>query len=334
MSDPHAGRFDDTAPLNTFHFVSADLDDARSVLNRFYYPIAVGAPEGVENFRLRTELLQLESLTVGRLQFGGTVTLVASEMDAYHITVPMTGRVQTRQGGNRVIAEPARTAAVFRPGTPVHTLHEPDTIEMDVKIDREALEAELAGLLGRDIRRPIDLAPILDMSRGAGRSWSRLIHLLREEYDHLDGLLHQPLIAEHLRHSVFTGLLLSVPHRYLDELISPAQIGPPRAVRRAIDAIRDEPERPFSVGELAGIAGISVRSLQEGFRRHVGMSPMAYLQQVRLEHAHETLCREDPSRVTVAAVAHRWGFAHLGRFARVYRSRYGRSPSDTLRRGA
>jgi transcriptional regulator GlxA family with amidase domain len=58
---------------------------------------------------------------------------------------------------------------------------------------------------------------------------------------------------------------------------------------------------------------------------------MTYLQHVRLVRAHETLRRADPQRVTVASVAHRWGFAHLGRFASAYRSRFGTSPSETLR---
>ena len=115
-----------------------------------------------------------------------------------------------------------------------------------------------------------------------------------------------------MRHSVLSGLLLSLPHRYHDELTAPAQPGAPQAIRRALDAIRDEPERPFSVADLAAIAGMSVRSLQEGFRRHVGCAPMSYLQQVRLGRVHESLRRADPTRVTVASVAHRWGFAHLG----------------------
>jgi transcriptional regulator GlxA family with amidase domain len=85
------------------------------------------------------------------------------------------------------------------------------------------------------------------------------------------------------------------------------------------------------VAELAEIAGMSVRSLQEGFRRHVGCAPMAYLQQVRLLRAHDALRRADPTRITVAAVAHRWGFAHLGRFAAAYRTRFGQTPSETLR---
>jgi transcriptional regulator GlxA family with amidase domain len=171
----------------------------------------------------------------------------------------------------------------------------------------------------------------MDLTGGPARTWSRLVQLVLAESDDCGGLLYEPLIAEQLRHSVLSGLLLSLPHRYRDELINPAPCGPPRMIRRVMDAMNDGPERPFSVTDLAAIAGMSVRSLQEGFRRYVGVSPMAYLQQVRLGRAHEALVREHPQRITVAAIAHRWGFSHLGRFAYVYRSRYGVSPSDTLR---
>jgi AraC family ethanolamine operon transcriptional activator len=39
-----------------------------------------------------------------------------------------------------------------------------------------------------------------------------------------------------------------------------------------------------------------------------------------------------PSSETVTEVAFRWGFWHLSRFAREYRSMFGESPSETLRR--
>ncbi len=133
---------------------------------------------------------------------------------------------------------------------------------------------------------------------------------------------------------MLSGLLLSVPHRYHEELVAPATAGPPRAIRRVLDAINEEPDRAFTVADLAGIARTSVRSLQEGFRRHLGCTPMAYLQQTRLTRAHETLRGADPAGLTVAAVANRWGFAHLGRFASAYRARFGVSPSETLRRSA
>ena len=313
------------------HFSSVDIDQARSVLNRFYYPVAVGTPEGADSFGLGVEVIQLGPLTVGQISFAGPVSLVVAELDAYHVSMPTTGRMQARHAGHEVVAGPS-TGVVFGPGNPVYTMHDANSAELAVKIERDALEQELAGLLGRPVQGPIDLPPAIDLSGGPGHSWSRLVRLLRDELEYPESLIYQPLIAEQLRSSVLSGLLLSIPHRYHDELTGPATAGPPRAIRRAVDAIHDEPEKPFTVGDLATIAGMSVRSLQEGFRRHIGCTPMAYLQQERLLRAHETLRRADPLRVTVAAVAHRWGFAHLGRFASAYRTRFGEPPSDTLRR--
>jgi AraC-like DNA-binding protein len=277
------------------------------------------------------EVIQLGPLMVGQLSFAGPVSLVVGELDAYHVCMPTTGRMQARQAGHEVVAGPSM-GVVFGPGSPAYTMHDANSTELAVKIERAALEQELAALLGRPVEGPIDLPPAIDLSAGPGHSWSRLVRLLRDELGHQQSLIYQPLIAEHVRGSVLSGLLLSLPHRYHDELTGPVAAGPPRAIRRVVDIIHDEPERPFTVAELAAIAGMSVRSLQEGFRRHLGCAPMAYLQQERLLRAHETLRRSDPMRVTVSAVAHRWGFAHLGRFASSYRSRFGEPPSDTLRR--
>jgi AraC-like DNA-binding protein len=309
---------------------TADIDDARDLLSRFFYPVAVGAPDNAERFSLAIDVIGLGPLTVGQLRFGGPAVVIASELDGYHVTLPTAGRTLTRQAGHEVVASP-QTAVVFRPGHPVYTLHDAHSAELDVKIDQAALEAELSALIGRDVRGTIDLHPSLDLRDGPGQSFRRLICLLRDELPYAESLIRQPLIAAQVRQSVLNGLLLCLPHRYHDELTAPARPGTPRAVRRAVSAIQDEPERAFTVADLARVAGISVRSLQEGFRKHVGCTPMSYLQQVRLARVHEALRQADPSRVTVATLAHRWGFAHLGRFASSYRVRFGQSPSETLR---
>jgi transcriptional regulator GlxA family with amidase domain len=60
---------------------------------------------------------------------------------------------------------------------------------------------------------------------------------------------------------------------------------------------------------------------------------MTYLGRLRLAKAHEDLRDLDSSGRTVAEIANRWGFLHLGRFAAAYRTQYGNLPSHTLRRG-
>ena len=58
---------------------------------------------------------------------------------------------------------------------------------------------------------------------------------------------------------------------------------------------------------------------------------MAFVKQVRLQHAREMLRGTDRSRsVTQTALA--CGFTNLGHFARDYFKRFGERPSDTARR--
>jgi AraC-like DNA-binding protein len=313
-----------------FRIASSDMGQARAFLRDTYCPVAIEMPKGAVDFRLLCDVIRLGPLTIGQLQFSVPVDLCTPGLDGYHLTLPQSGSAVTGHAGHDVAAQPHR-AAIFRPGRAVCNRYPANRRQLNVKIDKAALESTLEAMLGHPIDGPIDLPADMDLSTGPGRSWSRLIQLVRDEAEHHQGLLYQPLVAVQLRHGVLSGLLLALRHRYHDELVGPSPCGPPRAIRRAVDAIHSEPERAFCVADLALIAGMSVRSLQEGFRRHVGMSPMAYLQQIRLERAHDSLLVEHPQRVTVAAIAHRWGFTHLGRFARAYRCRYGVSPSDTLR---
>jgi AraC-like DNA-binding protein len=329
MTDVYRG---DPPASESIEVKTVDVDEARDLLNRFYYPLTIRLPDRGAGFSLDLEVIQLGPLTVGQLGLGTQTTLVTEELDGYHVTLPTAGVVFARQHQNEVLADPW-TAAVFRPGRPVYTSHPSNSCELDVKINGSALEAELAAQLGHPVDGPLDLAPSMTLKDGPARGWARFVRMLHGELGNAESLVRHPLIGEQLRQSVISGLLLSVPHRYRDELLRPPLPVPPRALRHVVDVIHDEPERAFTVTTLAEIGGMSVRSLQEGFRRYVGAPPMAYLQQIRLGRARTALRDADPATTTVASVAHRWGFAHLGRFASAYRAEFGESPSETLRQG-
>lgn len=314
----------------SFHRVTAtDRDEAEEMLGRFHGPLHV-ATAADEPIRMTTSALRLGPLTVAHLVVGPTTQFASDVVSGYHVAYPLTGELRSRHLGRCVIARPSAVAAVFRDGAPCETRHLAGTDVLGVTIERAALEDELESMIGRRVPA-IDLAPAMDVSAGPGRTWAELVRLLRDESGDGTGLIYQPLIASRLWHSVLTGLLLAVPHRYADELTRPVRPGPPRAIRSVVDAIQAEPHRPFTARQLAELGGMSVRSLQEGFRRHLGSTPMGYLRHVRLAQAHEALRGADPQSTTVAAVAHRWGFTHLGRFAQAYRLRYGVHPSATLR---
>jgi AraC-like DNA-binding protein len=83
---------------------------------------------------------------------------------------------------------------------------------------------------------------------------------------------------------------------------------------------------------LAEATGISIRSLQYGFRRFRNITPLAYLREVRLEAAQAELS-SPLNMLSIKDVALKWGFTHMGHFAARYRAAYGETPSQTARFG-
>lgn len=106
----------------------------------------------------------------------------------------------------------------------------------------------------------------------------------------------------------------------------------PAALRRAVAFIEANPHTDIGIAEIAAAARVTPRAVQLAFARHLSTSPLTYLRRVRLDRVHQDLLAADPTcGDTVAAVAARWGFAHLGRFAAAYRAAYGHPPNQTLR---
>lgn len=109
-------------------------------------------------------------------------------------------------------------------------------------------------------------------------------------------------------------------------------LGATAAIRRAVAYIDEHAQDSITLADIVSASRLSVRGLQAGFRRYLDTTPMGYLQKVRLNSARLDLLAGDPTRETVAAIAQRWGFTHLGRFARSYRAAFDELPSQSLHR--
>ncbi|WP_306207305.1 AraC family transcriptional regulator [Actinoplanes sp. RD1] len=313
---------------------TGDLDEARSIIARHFYTNVVDTLSGRREWRARFGIAPAGSVTLGDLSFGTDIRMRFGDLGAYHVDVPLAGAVTWRQGTGPARTATTGCAAVFQPvGDTVLDRWSGDCRLLAVKIDREALEKHLAVLLDAPVPGPIRLGPALDLSGAAGASWLSLLRLVAAESSRSGGLLRHPVLGARLRENLMTGLLLAADHPYQEVLHRPQPVlAAPRTVRGVVEVMRADPSRPYTVVELARIAGVSPRALQLGFRRHLGMPPMTYLRDLRLGLVHEQLIKADPARTTVAEIAYRAGFTHSSRFAAAYRRRYDVFPSETLRR--
>jgi len=93
--------------------------------------------------------------------------------------------------------------------------------------------------------------------------------------------------------------------------------------------IRDHHEdSTITAQSLAKAFRISVRYVHKLFAAYSeGRGFLKCLQDVRLEHVVERFRNEQDARTTIAEIAWSCGFADVGSFARLFKSRYGTSPS-------
>jgi AraC family ethanolamine operon transcriptional activator len=88
-----------------------------------------------------------------------------------------------------------------------------------------------------------------------------------------------------------------------------------------------------TVRELCEVSGVSERTLEYAFQEHFSVTPSAYLQIRRLNHVRSELRDTEAAPGVIAEIAGRWGFWHMGDFARYYSRLFGKLPSETLGTG-
>ncbi len=98
------------------------------------------------------------------------------------------------------------------------------------------------------------------------------------------------------------------------------------AVHRVQDALSAAPERDWDMSGMAALGHVTERHLLRLFLRHAGVSPLQFLEAIRLERARQSL--EHGASVTSAAEAA--GFRSGLRLRRAWNRKWGGSPRDAL----
>jgi AraC-like DNA-binding protein len=118
---------------------------------------------------------------------------------------------------------------------------------------------------------------------------------------------------------------IQVPEAELSGVKRPLE---PYVLKRADQFAQDHISERFTVSRMATYCGVSWRTLETTFANFRGLTPVAYVRNLRLDRAHAAL---NEGQGTVAAVAARFGFQSSTTFALAYRKRFGVAPSRTMR---
>lgn len=96
-------------------------------------------------------------------------------------------------------------------------------------------------------------------------------------------------------------------------------------IEKAVDIMEQNLSSPMPVKELAGILGISTRSLSRAFTEYLGESPTSVFRNIRLHHSRWLLLNTNR---TMVQIAYECGFSDSAHFCRRFQKTYKISPSS------
>jgi len=101
-------------------------------------------------------------------------------------------------------------------------------------------------------------------------------------------------------------------------------------IDRAADLLSQQPDRQWTLQQLAREVGLSRTLLVGRFRDQMGESPMRHLTRVRLGHAAGYLVTAD---LSIESIAVRTGYASSASLSKAFKREFGVSPGHYRRRG-
>lgn len=313
-------------PRISFETSGADLDAAVHMYEDAYASVGFTATRTERPFAYRFRVVGDDVMSFRSTRFDARMQGELDVRDEYVV-------MWTTDGGGRV--DVGRQEVAFTPATPMmfptgrpFAFDLQDVRQSLVQFDRTALERVAAEVHGAQ-PGPLVFDHTVTPRTAELRGWNAQVQ--RAAAIVLGRASVSPLALVEVARDTARSLLRTFPHKLLAPDV-PLPQGATGRVREAIEYMHAFAHTPISTTDVAEHVGLSVRGLQQAFQRQVGTAPNALLRGIRLDRVREELRRASVGDLTVASVAMRWGFAHLGRFSAAYAARFSEYPRDTLQR--
>lgn len=313
-------------------FSSVDVDelslflDSEQMLEKRVLTI-LGRDKTIDSHMSNVQARQIQYMGV---HLGSNVIASSVPLKVAQIVIPFNGQIVDHTNGNEILALPLKSAIVHNPNYPVKVHWQSDTSALVIRLNEDLLKNVYQAMTQTEMPGSFQLQPYIDLTKGNGLSLFKIIQSIMHELGS-DSPFNDNSRAIDLWEELLVTTLLTHQVSVSDELLHYKKASPVyHYVKRTSEYIEDHIQEPIALADLAREAGVSIRSLQMGFKKSLGMGPMAYLRDQKLEQVRDELLLTSPGESNVGDVAARWGFLHPSHFTKIYKLRFGELPSETL----
>ncbi|VBA44461.1 HTH-type transcriptional activator RhaS [Mycobacterium innocens] len=317
---------DHPAAVRHAHFHAVDRVAAQRFFASAYHP-SWRISEFAKGSTITHHRCAAEHLTVDNVTIQGRVDCEIRTTDGFIVIQPRSGSLIAVGDG----APNADTPLLAVDGFP--RLLRLNSVRFTVaSIDADLLQQVAAGS-HTPMPQQVEFLSSRPRTPAAARIWRDTFDYVTTSFASADTVRH-PLLVTAAARLLAAALIECFPSNISAGQSAPNDPSVPKALQTAMSFIHRHAAMNIGVKDVAAVVHLTPRAVQYLFRQQLDTTPTEYLRRVRLHRAHQDLISGDRSVTTVSEIAQRWGFAHTGRFAVLYRQTYGESPHTALKRTA
>lgn len=307
---------------------SHDLDHARAAVAGHYCDHKLELRQG-KDLRVVHNRVCGANLSVNLLCYGGDVQIDPGELQSFYLfQIPLHGSAQIHHRFDEIESDKSM-GTVLNPDRPAQMMWAGDCTKLMLQVDAAFLNQVAEEAYGIPLPGPVRFDPRIPLNRPAGRRIRSLIFGLAQSYEtEVLSPTRSDLNLLHFEHQIVHEIVMSQQSNISHLLAQSEATATTPQLKRAIAFMNEHVDEKLTLAQIAKAAGSHPRNLQTSFRQETGLSPMAYLRNLRLDLSHYWLMQK-AQRPSVSDVAYGTGYSHLGRFSSDYRNRFGHSPSQS-----
>jgi AraC-like DNA-binding protein len=307
---------------------TGNLDEAIAAVGRVYCPHRVMPQGPVRSVDAELAVTRVGGQPIVYLRYSTPVTIDAGHFPDLLLMMSASSGAANAVQSRRACAWRAGQTMPLSPGRDTVLNFDRAFAQTSLRVEIGRLERMCARWLGHPLERSIQfqLQPFDPSFEKIWQDAMRMVSTLGAA-----GTLIPRGASDSLDEFLLSLILHGHPHNFSTELSRPFDAAAPRLVLAAEEMFRERAASGTTVTEVARDLGVSVRSLQLGFRQSRETTPSAFLRTLRLEAAHRALSAGANTQ-SVTDVALGIGFTHIGRFSAAYKAAFGETPVMTLRR--
>ena len=304
-----------------------ELDEARAAVSERYCDHRLSLVTG-RKARVVHNHVRGAHVSLNVLGYGADVAINPGELqDFYLLQLPLSGWAVVHHRGEEVRASPA-CGTLLNPDRPAEMIWKSDCRKLMVQIAATYLQRVAREEIGADLPGPVRFDPKVELTSQEGQRLFGVSLAAARIFEAGEvPPTAQDLNLLALERQLAVSMLEIQPSN-ISHLLAARRVCSAAHLRRAIAYIRSSFHDSITLDDIATAAGVHHRTLQTTFRAQLGVTPIQFLRDVRLDNARFHLLRRH-NRASVSDIAYDCGYSHLGRFSRDFRARFGHAPSET-----